>query len=80
MNDDKRKKSVSKVPPLWTDRYGVRDCLNVGMSKVDEFIATGQLPSFKVGTATRIHKRDLWKFSYEYARDNAKIIERKYEV
>lgn len=80
MNEDKRKKRMGKVQPLWFDRYGVRDCLNVSMSKVDEFIATGQLPSFKVGAATRIESRELWKFSHEYAMDNAKIIERKYEV
>ena len=65
MKDDKRKKQRNRVRPLLVDRYGAMDALGVGITKVDEWIRTGQLKSCKVGGSRRIHTKDLWDFAWQ---------------
>ena len=60
-----RKKSNRRMPPLFLNRYQVRDALQIGLTQVDVVIKNGNLKSIKVGRSVRVY----WKDLMEYAKD-----------
>lgn len=57
-----KKKPEIRIEPLCFTRELLMQVIPLGMSKIDNLIATEQLPSFKLGGAVMVHSRDVWRF------------------
>ena len=57
-----KKKPEITIEPLCFTRELLMQVIPLGMSKIDNLIATGQLPSFKLGGAGMVHSKDVWRF------------------